>query len=76
MRGAEVSLAPCPFCGWRAEVRDSSAEEEALAGVWIECVDCGARSASTDVRLGIRNGVEQAIAEAAAAWNRRASADG
>jgi Lar family restriction alleviation protein len=49
-------LKPCPFCGHKAELYDATPHLN-----WAHCLGCGAETDEYDT-----------MAEAVAAWNRRA----
>lgn len=53
-----IPTAPCPFCGWPAELFDSGD-----APFWVECLDCFAQGPPEDTSD-----------EAVAAWNSRPTA--
>lgn len=59
----------CPFCGGNPFVGKARVGTSDLEDVWVECYQCGARSPG--IRTGVKKTVNECIAEATTAWNRR-----
>lgn len=58
----------CPFCGGNPSIAKERVGTSDLEDVWIECYQCGARSPNVKTK---EKTVNECIAEAVTAWNRR-----
>ena len=74
-----MDLKPCPFCG------SDNVDVFARGGrfgefVWIECINCGAKTRNHTNHSGAEFGAEKffediSVQRVSEAWNRRNSAD-
>lgn len=80
IKGEEIKLKPCPFCGFQAQVvkiqEGSTPEMPEYTRISVGCARCGANSKTyftfniTDTN-DIKEAEEKATRYAVEAWNRR-----